>query len=119
MTESYHCMCQLGRVQPTMDMLCSMSWQVLTGRLLRTGEKDADGVYINTEDIDCEVCKGDLHLWAVVSPTCPEKATCPEHVSALECPTETMRLLYRYPLNSEAVPDLLQRFSGRRVCQAA
>ena len=60
-----------------------------------TGEKDADGVYTNTEDIDCDVCKGDLHLWAVVSPTCPERATCPEHVSALECSTETMRLLYR------------------------
>ena len=63
-------------------------------------------MYINTEDIDCDVCKGDLHLWAVVSPTCPERATCPEHVSALECPTETMRLLYRYPHNSQAVPDL-------------
>ena len=59
------------------------------------GDKDADGVYINTEDIDCEVCKGDLHLWAVVSPAQPGKATCPEHVSALECPTDAMRLLYR------------------------
>ena len=52
-------------------------------------------MYINTEDIDCEVCKGDLHLWAIVSPTQPGKATCPEHVSALECPTDAMRLLYR------------------------
>ena len=59
------------------------------------GDKDADGVYTNTEDIDCEVCKGDLHLWAVVSPAQPGKATCPEHVSALECPTDAMRLLYR------------------------
>ena len=66
--------------------------------VLCAGEKDADGVYTNTEDIDCEVCKGDLHLWAVVSPTYPERATCPEHVSALECPTEAMRLLYRCPL---------------------
>ena len=52
-------------------------------------------MYTNTEDIDCEVCKGDLHLWAVVSPAQPGKATCPEHVSALECPTDAMRLLYR------------------------
>lgn len=73
-----------------------------------TGEKDAEGVYINTEDIDCDVCKGDLHLWAVVSPACPDKATCPEHVSALECPTEAMRLLYRCPPEFQAWPDLAQ-----------
>lgn len=60
------------------------------------GDKDAEGVFTNTEDIDCEVCKGDLHLFSVVSPTCPGKATCPEHVSALECPTKAMCLLYRY-----------------------
>lgn len=59
------------------------------------GDKDAAGVFTNTEDVDCEVCKGDLHLFAVVSPSCPGKATCPEHVSALECPTEAMCLLYR------------------------
>ena len=65
-------------------------------------------MYINTEDIDCEVCKGDLHLWAVVSPTCPEKATCPEHVSALECPTETMRLLYRCPIQPSSTVAVMQ-----------
>ncbi len=72
---------------------------VHTGKTVRfqnpAGDKDEAGVYTNTEDIDCELCKGDLHLWAVVSPASPGKATCPEHVSALESPDETLRLLYR------------------------
>lgn len=66
--------------------------------LMMTGAKDENGVYTNTEDIDCEVCKGDLHLWAVVSMSCPERATCPEHVNALGCPIEDMTLLHRFSL---------------------
>lgn len=68
----------------------------LKGRCLRTGALDADGVHTNTEDVDCEVCKGDLHLWAVVSPKCPGRATCAEHASALGCPVDDMVLLYRH-----------------------
>lgn len=68
-------------------------------------DKDEAGVYTNTEDMDCEVCKGDLHLFAVVSPACPGKATCPEHASALESPNETLRLLYRCPLITPCCPE--------------
>jgi hypothetical protein len=69
------------------------------------GDKDEAGAYTNTEDIDCEVCKGDLHLWAVVSPACPGQATCPEHVSALESPNDTLRLLYRCLLITTCCPE--------------
>lgn len=55
-------------------------------------------MHTNTEDVDCEVCKGDLHLWAVVSVKCPGRATCAEHASALSCPVEDMVLLYRCAL---------------------
>jgi hypothetical protein len=61
----------------------------------RAGAMDEKGVYTNTEDVDCEVCKGDLHLWAVVSPSCPGRATCPEHVKVLDRPIEDMKLLHR------------------------
>ena len=46
------------------------------------GGKDArekSGVYTDTQDKDCEVCKCDLYLSAVVSPLHPEKVVCPEH----------------------------------------
>ena len=56
---------------------------------------DGQGCYTNTEDIDCEVCKGDLHLWAVVSAACPGRATCAEHPAALGAPPDTLVLLYR------------------------
>ncbi|BDA42391.1 probable lysine-specific demethylase JMJ703 at N-terminal half [Coccomyxa sp. Obi] len=64
----------------------------------KVGAMDADGVHTNTEDVDCEVCKGDLHLWAVVSVKCPGRATCAEHASALGCPVEDIVLLYRFTL---------------------
>ena len=90
--------------------LCSQGLAGIdTGKKMKiwmpAGDKDEAEVYTNTEDIDCEVCKGDLHLWAVVSPACPGKATCPEHVSALESPDETLRLLYRCPLSIPCYPE--------------
>lgn len=52
-------------------------------------------MYTNTEDTDCEQCKCDLYLSAIISPQCPGKAACPEHASCLPCPPSSWILLYR------------------------
>ena len=70
-------------------------WPLLNTWLACAGAADDRGCYTNTEDIDCEVCKGDLHLWAVVSEHCPGRATCAEHPDALGAPLESLVLLYR------------------------
>ena len=54
-----------------------------------------DGVHTNTEDTDCDVCKGDLFLAAVVSLAAPGRAVCPEHASTLPGPQARRHLLYR------------------------
>ena len=60
------------------------------------GAKDEAGLHFNTEETDCEVCKCDLWLNAIISPACPGKATCSEHAAALPCAKEEQILLYRW-----------------------
>lgn len=50
---------------------------------------------MDTEETDCEECKCDLYLFAVVSPMRPGRATCPEHAAVLNLPHHQMILLYR------------------------
>lgn len=59
------------------------------------GTVDDKGMYTDTEDVDCAVCKCDMWLCAVVSPSCPEKAVCTEHATHLGCPRKEQILLYR------------------------
>lgn len=59
------------------------------------GAVDKDGVHINTDDVDCAICKGDLYLTSIVSRECPGVATCPEHASALPANDNSKVLLYR------------------------
>jgi hypothetical protein len=80
---------------------------------------DGQGLYTNTEDIDCEVCKGDLHLWAVVSEACPGRATCAEHPQALGAPPETLVLLYRCWASLSKGLGCLGLFWGFLVCVAS
>lgn len=67
--------------------------------LVCAASKDEQGMYINTEDTDCEQCKCDLYLSAIVSSACPGKAACPEHASCLPCAPSSWILLYRYVLD--------------------
>lgn len=60
------------------------------------GAVDEQGMYTDTEDIDCLVCKCDMWLYAVVSPSCPGQAACTEHAQHLDCPRDEQILLYRY-----------------------
>ena len=58
---------------------------------------DSEGVWTDTEDKDCAVCKCDLFMSAVVSPERPSEAVCPEHASHFP---PDRSLLYRYPSTS-------------------
>lgn len=60
-----------------------------------TGAKNERGMHTDTEETDCEECKCDLYLFAVVSPMRPGRATCPEHAAVLSLPHHQMILLYR------------------------
>ncbi|DBA81611.1 TPA: hypothetical protein ACH3X1_007371 [Trebouxia sp. C0004] len=62
------------------------------------GAVDEKGMYTDTEDIDCLICKCDMWLYAVVSPSCPGKAACTEHAQQLGCPRSEQVLLYRHTL---------------------
>lgn len=62
------------------------------------GAVDENGMYTDTEDIDCLICKCDMWLYAVVSPACPGKAACTEHARQLGCPRKEQVLLYRHTL---------------------
>jgi hypothetical protein len=81
----------------------------------RAGALDEAGLYTNTEDTDCEVCKGDLHLWAVISEARPGRVTCAEHCAALDAPPETLILLYRRAPLASCAPALLGTCSYR-IC---
>ena len=59
------------------------------------GAVDEHGMYTDTEDIDCLICKCDMWLYAVVAPSCPGKAACTEHARQLGCPRSEQVLLYR------------------------
>ena len=59
------------------------------------GAVDENGMYTDTEDIDCLICKCDMWLYAVVSPSCPGQAACTEHAHQLPCPRSQQVLLYR------------------------
>lgn len=59
------------------------------------GAVDEQGMYTDTEDIDCLVCKCDMWLYAVVSPSCPDQAACTEHAQHLDCSRSEQILLYR------------------------
>ena len=56
---------------------------------------DAAGVPTNTWDSDCEVCKCDLYMSAVVSARAPARAVCPELASSLGPPPDECVLLYK------------------------
>ena len=60
-----------------------------------TGAVDDKGVYTDTEDVDCAVCKCDMWLCAVVSTACPGKAVCTEHATQLGCTRQEQLLLFR------------------------
>ena len=64
-------------------------------KAVTAGTVDDKGMYTDTEDVDCAVCKCDMWLCAVVSPSCPEKAVCTEHATQLGCPRKEQILLYR------------------------
>ena len=53
------------------------------------------GVHVDTADCDCEVCKCDLFLSAVVSELSPGRCTCPDHASALGVAAASCRLVVR------------------------
>lgn len=59
------------------------------------GAVDDKGMFTDTEDVDCAVCKCDMWLCAVVSPSCPGQAVCSEHAQQLGCPRKEQLLLYR------------------------
>lgn len=59
-------------------------------------EADASGAPINTAEADCQVCKCDLFLSAVVSPLAPGQAVCPEHACQLGVPSSECTLLFRW-----------------------
>ena len=59
-------------------------------------EYDSRGIHVSTADCDCEVCKCDLYLSAVVSERVPGRCVCPEHAEALGVPSSSCRLLYRW-----------------------
>ena len=75
---------------------CLQAGSVTRKAPLAAGAVDEQGMYIDTEDIDCLVCKCDMWLYAVVSPSCPGQAACPEHAQHLDCPRSQQMLLYRY-----------------------
>ena len=59
-------------------------------------ERDGlDGVHTDTADCDCEVCKCDLYMSAVVSDVAPGRCVCPDHAAALSVPTASCKLLFR------------------------
>eukprot|EP00210_Caulerpa_lentillifera_P000249 g242.t1 len=58
--------------------------------------RDENGLVKNTEEMDCELCKCDLFLSAVVSPQKPDIFVCPEHASSLPPPRV---LIYRYEIS--------------------
>ena len=62
---------------------------------MHAGAKNERGMHTDTEETDCEECKCDLYLFAVVSPMRPGRATCPEHAAVLNLPHHQMILLYR------------------------
>lgn len=55
------------------------------------------GHLLDTEDVDCDVCKCDLYLSAVVAPG-SKRATCPEHAAAHGDALAEAVLLERLPL---------------------
>ena len=55
-----------------------------------------DGCHTDTTEVDCEVCKTDLWLSAVVTPLAPGRAACPEHAASLPGPPTLRRLLVRH-----------------------
>ncbi len=57
------------------------------------GALSPEGGFTDTTDVDCEVCKTDLWLSAVVSPLAPGRAVCPEHAAHL--PGQRL-MLYRF-----------------------
>ncbi|KAK9803401.1 hypothetical protein WJX72_006240 [[Myrmecia] bisecta] len=63
-----------------------------------TGAIGEDGLHTDCEDTDCEVCKCDLYLSAIISPACPGRTVCAEHAAALGVRTEQMIMLYRYTM---------------------
>ncbi len=56
---------------------------------------DDAGLHLNTFDTDCEECSCDLYMSAVVSPECPGRTVCPEHVAKLEASPSSCVLLYK------------------------
>jgi hypothetical protein len=64
------------------------------------GLKDDQGVHVDTAEVDCAECSGDLWLAAVVSAGAPGTAVCPQHaavmVSKHGCSPESLRMLCRH-----------------------
>jgi hypothetical protein len=54
-----------------------------------------DGLFSSTADCDCQVCKCDLFLSSVITPSKPDACVCPEHVAALGVPMDQCILLQR------------------------
>lgn len=63
---------------------------------IREGAKDSKGCHTDTTDLDCELCKTDLWLSAVVSVSAPGRAVCPEHAYVLPGHPSSTVLLCRY-----------------------
>ena len=80
-----------------------------------------DGAPDDGEDADCEVCKCDLWLAAVVSPDARGRAACPEHAAALGVPPSRQRLIYRHTLAELAryVADAERWVEGAAAAVAA
>eukprot|EP00210_Caulerpa_lentillifera_P004119 g3928.t1 len=58
--------------------------------------RDDNGVIKNTEDMDCEICKCDLFLSAVISSEKADSVVCPEHTANIPA---SRVLLYRYEIS--------------------
>lgn len=80
------------------------------------GAKDSRGCHTDTTDVDCELCKTDLWLSAVVSVSAPGRAVCPEHASVLPGLPNNRVLLCRYtPRDLEVmVEDAVAHVGGAR-----
>jgi len=71
-----------------------------------------NGVWTDSADKDCEVCKCDLYLSAVVSPSKPGTCVCPEHASYFSA---DRIFIYRYDRLSISMLELFTRYTSSEI----
>lgn len=61
-------------------------------------QQDTSSCFTDTACTTCQHCKTDLWLSAIVSPSAPGRAVCPEHAAALGAVPSSCRLLFRHSI---------------------